>query len=200
VNLEELARTTSTLDESSFKKKYPSPALVFLGSSVVAAEGLNVDTPSNGHKVARFSKTNSMKVTDAFPAFDPNAQTRESREATVAKETFGAAAVIFLAKTDRNPFASMITVGRATNNDVCLPLQTVSKLHAYFTKLPTGWRIYDQRATNGTLVDEVRLAPGDSLPVTDGTRIALGPDAKARFYAPEGLFGFLKMYRAGIVA
>ena len=56
-----------------------------------------------------------------------------------------------------------------------------------------------QRATNGTYLDEQRLSPGGSMSVTDGSRISLGPDVKARFYSPEGLYGFLQMYRSGVV-
>jgi len=199
VNLEELARTTAKLDEPSFIKAHPAPALVFIGSAAIPAEGLNVDTPSDGVNVKAFSRTSTMKVTDAFPVFDPKILEGPTGPAAAAKNAHGSAQVVFLTKTARNPFASMITVGRATNNDVCLELPTVSKLHAYFTQVQGTWKIFDQKATNGTFVDEVRLPPGGSTPATDGTRIGIGPDARARFYRPEGLFGFLQMYRAGIV-
>jgi len=94
----------------------------------------------------------------------------------------------------------MITVGRARNNDICLPLGSVSKVHAYFGKKPGTelWKLTDQNATNGTLLDEKRIPTGGSAELHDGARIAFGPDAVARYYTPQGLFGYLALCRAGL--
>src|SRR5688572_32843577 len=42
--------------------------------------------------------------------------------------------IVWLEKTRRNPFANLITVGRAPNNDIRYPLESLSKLHATLMK------------------------------------------------------------------
>ena len=122
-----------------------------------------------------------------------------SLDNTPTREVRASSLVVFLVKSGRNPFESMITVGRATNNDHCLPLTTVSKVHAYFCASPGGaWRLHDQKATNGTFVDKQRLELGGSAALQDGSRIGFGPDARARFFTPSGLFGFLALFRSGL--
>lgn len=205
MKLEELARESAGVDEVSFLKRYANPSLVFLASLGSSADEVGkVDTPSGAIKLpgkdASFSRTSAMKATDSFPVFtdalrDMAVQAGENP----GKELVGASLVVFLVKSKRNPFESMITIGRASNNDHCLPLPTISKVHAYFSKTPTGvWRLTDQRATNGTWVDSQRLEPGATANLADGTRIGFGPDARARFYSPLGLFGFLALYRSGV--
>lgn len=58
-----------------------------------------------------------------------------------------------------NPFKTMITVGRAPNNDVILPYEEVSKFHAFFLESPAGLMLADAQSTNGTFVNGVRLEP-----------------------------------------
>ncbi|MEZ0229463.1 MAG: FHA domain-containing protein [Planctomycetota bacterium] len=206
MKLEDLARESKGLDETAFVRRFPNPALVFIASSNSAVDDASkVDTPSGGIKIpgheASFSRTNVMKATDSFPVF-----TDAVRDMAVqggienpGRELLGTSPVVFLAKSGRNPFESMITIGRATNNDHCLPLPTISKVHAYFSKTPTGvWRLTDQKATNGTWVDGQRLDPGSTANLGEGARLSFGPDARARFFTAAGLFGFLTLYRSGV--
>jgi hypothetical protein len=74
--------------------------------------------------------------------------------------------VHLLKKTPRNPFAGMITIGRAANNDVVVNHSSVSKFHAYVRVLGTdSLVIFDVGSTNGTRVDD--------RPVTvDGAKLA----------------------------
>jgi hypothetical protein len=62
-----------------------------------------------------------------------------------------------LRKRPKNPFAHMVTVGRAENNDIVLPFGTVSKFHGYFLLESEGWSFVDAGSTNGTRVDVLRL-------------------------------------------
>ena len=90
-----------------------------------------------------------------------------------------------------DPSADVITVGRATNMDVCLPLPSVSKFHACFTGSRHGWKITDESATNGTFVDDTRLARGGSTWLREGSRVAFGPGARGRFFTAKGLYVLL---------
>lgn len=57
-----------------------------------------------------------------------------------------------LKKAAANAFAMMITVGRAANNDIVLPYDSISKFHAYFSSTPQGWVLTDAKSTNGTYI------------------------------------------------
>lgn len=70
-------------------------------------------------------------------------------------------------------FPGMITVGRAPNNDVVLPVPTVSTFHAWFAQDPQGrWTLHEGRATHGTWLGDRPL---------QGQPAALGEDALLRF-------------------
>jgi hypothetical protein len=169
------------LDLARFKAAHPEPALLFPANfaSAVALGESRVDTPTQGLRLRDEQTTTSFAVRDGKKRSQPKLE-----KATPI--------VLFLTKSARNPFGNMITIGRAANNDVCLPLSSVSKLHAYFTQLPSGWALCDGNATNGTFVAEKRLAPGTSAPLACGAVVGFGPETIATFYLPDGLFTFLR--------
>lgn len=64
------------------------------------------------------------------------------------------------------------TIGRSRENNIVLPLTTVSRLHAVLTRGPEGYVITDQNSTNGLLyqgakVTERLLADGDVIRIGD---------------------------------
>jgi hypothetical protein len=68
-----------------------------------------------------------------------------------------------------------VTVGRATNNDIVLWHDSVSKMHAFFRNdEDRGWVLEDAGSTNGTLADGVVLAPGQALVIKSGSSIVFG--------------------------
>ncbi len=81
-----------------------------------------------------------------------------------------------VAKSGSNPWSDRILVGRASNNDIVLRNDRISKLHAYFQCGPRGvWRVHDARSANGTRVDGVAVPPGDEgLEVHAGQVVAFG--------------------------
>ena len=159
----ELARAFARKDEAAFVAAHSAPALL-------------LPEPRPG-KAQRTAATQTL--------------TGEDDSGVARRLDPVAAQVAFLAKSDRNPFAMMITVGRATNNDVILPDRTVSKFHASFRSSPTGWIITDQRSANGTFVDGKRLDAGQSLLLTDEASIRFGKTFTTRFLTPRALFKLL---------
>jgi hypothetical protein len=110
-------------------------------------------------------------------------------------ESEGNLFICTLVKRDPNKFASMITVGRAANNDVRVNLPTLSKFHAYFTHIPRDglWFITDANSSNGTWVDGERLrADRGRAKLANGSAIRFGPDVLVRFFESANLFDFLK--------
>ena len=195
MDVDEIARAAGQLDEASFAKRFPDAALVFL------ADFAKLDRQKVETARRRVEDLEIGGTTEARPVLAAEKPTAKATAASVSPgyDVLGKSPVVFLQKSGRNPFASMITVGRAPNNDVPLQLPTITKFHAYFMRSSEGqWMLHDQTSTNGTFVDERRLAAGTSSPVRDGTRIGFGPDVHARFYTPSGLYGFLSLYRAGV--
>jgi pSer/pThr/pTyr-binding forkhead associated (FHA) protein len=104
---------------------------------------------------------------------------------------------VFVLAKGRNGLRG-VTVGRDPENDVCLPFQTVSKVHASFERSKGTWVVTDLGSTNGTFLNGDRIAPGNPVAVLDGMRIAFGgPEVQVRFYLPEGFYGFLMLHAAG---
>lgn len=92
-----------------------------------------------------------------------------------------------LRKTDRNYFKAMIIVGRSPQADICLPMPTVSKIHAFFTPAATGWTVSHHGSTNGLVVNGYSVPGGESMPLKDGDFLGLGPSVNAWFYSSAGL-------------
>jgi hypothetical protein len=97
-----------------------------------------------------------------------------------------------LEKSDRNVFAVMVTVGRASNNDIVLGASSVSKFHGYFTKIGLSWRYHDAGSTNGSKVAGRTLPSRGMAEVGDGCEIAFGPEVRGLFKTPDGLVAALR--------
>jgi hypothetical protein len=193
VILSEVSREASELDEKTFCARFPEPALVFL-ALLRSFDGISSElyTP-NDPKFEAYMRTSQLKATVVFRA-QALLQGTWPRDEEGAKNEFKFLAISpvhFLKKTQLNPFPNMITVGRAENNDVCLPLPSISKMHAYFMGSQT-WRVFDQRSTNGTFMDSTPLAKGESAVVNDGCLLGFGADALAKFFLPKSLYAFVR--------
>lgn len=90
-------------------------------------------------------------------------------------------------------FPSMITVGRAKNNDVIVSDALVSKFHAFFRQLDDGgWALGDAGSANGTKVGDVELVPkGQPERVRDGDKVTFGVSA-FRFVDAANLWAALR--------
>ena len=113
-------------------------------------------------------------------------------------KTEGAAAnvgpVVLPVRKIQPTFPSMITVGRARNNDVVVPDALVSKFHAFFRRLDDGeWALADAGSANGTKVGEAELTPkGQPEKVRSGDRIIFGGVTAFRFLDAGGLWAALR--------
>lgn len=91
-----------------------------------------------------------------------------------------------------NVFAMMVTVGRATNNDIVLTHPRVSKLQAYFTQRAGTWHVWDPVSSNGTLVDGCAVPRNASLPLHPSSVIEFKGAAEALFLSPPELLRLLR--------
>jgi pSer/pThr/pTyr-binding forkhead associated (FHA) protein len=89
-------------------------------------------------------------------------------------------------------FSSIITVGRAGNNDIVVPDALVSKFHAVFRVSDGQWGLADLGSANGTRVGDTALTPkGPPHPLRTGDEIAFG-DQTFRFLDAASLWSWLR--------
>jgi hypothetical protein len=93
----------------------------------------------------------------------------------------------------QSAFPSMVTVGRAKNNDIVVPDALVSKFHAFFRQLDDGaWAVADAGSANGTKINDV-LLPTKGAPerLHPGDRLSFGASV-FRFLDAAGLWSTLR--------
>ena len=73
-----------------------------------------------------------------------------------------------------NPFANMITIGRAANNDIVLAEGSVSKFHAFLRTTEGGLLLVDADSSNGTYVNGTRLDPQRARRLNPGDTLRFG--------------------------
>lgn len=70
--------------------------------------------------------------------------------------------------------AGVVRLGRATDNDIIIPNQRVSRYHAQLRWVESSWLVYDLDSTNGTWVDEHRVFPSQPRALVRGAAVRLG--------------------------
>jgi hypothetical protein len=176
MRFKDLLRRAGT--EEDFLRRYPHPALLLEPFSESSTSSM-IDTP------------------------DPDAQTPSEATWLDLKDVLAPppelvhpkATAVWLVKSNRNPFAGMITIGRARNNDVILQHPAISKMHAILHQQGRDWLIEDRSSTNGTFLNESKLASNERFQVTDGVRLRLGTAIVARFFEPSSLWNFCNLLR-----
>jgi hypothetical protein len=86
------------------------------------------------------------------------------------------------------PPLGVVRVGRATDNEVAIDNQCVSRYHAQLRWVQSNWLVYDLDSTNGSFVDDQRVTPAQPRMLGPGARLRLGDhkldvvglDARAR--------------------
>ncbi|MCO5171962.1 MAG: FHA domain-containing protein [Planctomycetes bacterium] len=91
-----------------------------------------------------------------------------------------------------NPFRNMVTIGRASNNDIELKASEVSKFHGYLTTDATGAVCYaDAGSTNGSSVNGVPIPAKSTQRLAPGDELSLG-GILVTFHDPHSFYGFLR--------
>jgi pSer/pThr/pTyr-binding forkhead associated (FHA) protein len=72
------------------------------------------------------------------------------------------------------PTMGVVRVGRATDNEIAIDNQRVSRYHAQLRWVESSWLVYDLDSTNGTFVDGERLSPSKPRVVGPKSQLRLG--------------------------
>ena len=92
-----------------------------------------------------------------------------------------------------NAFTTMVTIGRAQNNDIELKAPGISKFHAYVRMESDGAHLLtDAGSSYGTTVNETRLVPRSDKPTLEAKdEVVLGESVRLRYLPPADFYEFL---------
>jgi hypothetical protein len=196
--LESLVVLAKQLDRSEFAQRYSGPYLIrqrtveeIRGranpvSGLTAAALPIIRTPLG----ELFDPAEVTQRGVATPVFRPI-----SVENPIFPEHFEAYRV---EKSDRNVFADGVTIGRTQNNDVVVPLASVSKFHAWLTQKDGAFYAHDARSRFGTFIG-AEAVPSDSdegALLASGAVLRLG-EVPLTFYDAERFHQFIGEKLAG---
>jgi pSer/pThr/pTyr-binding forkhead associated (FHA) protein len=82
--------------------------------------------------------------------------------------------VVSVKKNPENPFPDRLTIGRATNCDVVIRFAFISKVHAHLFVQGDKLTLRDNKASNGTFHNHVKLDAGGARSIKLGDRLGFG--------------------------
>jgi pSer/pThr/pTyr-binding forkhead associated (FHA) protein len=65
-------------------------------------------------------------------------------------------------------------VGRVSDNDICVPEYSISKLHCYLALVGSEVRLTDCGSTNGTTINGQVVQPKKPYPLQGGEKLVMG--------------------------
>jgi FHA domain len=149
------------LGAQAFLKAYPWPVLVVTGF----AGDLGDNTSKSGTMVATIS--------DAM--LQPTSL--DGRVFPVVK--------------GHNSAPGPVSIGRTSDNDLAIPEYTISTHHCLIALVAGEYRLTDMAATNGTLVDGVRLMPRKPCRLNGSETVCMGR-LNLLFHLPLGFADYLR--------
>ena len=94
----------------------------------------------------------------------------------------------FIAKRPGNPFTHLVSIGRSVSNDITVAVDSVSKVHGYFVLEGVAWSFTDHGSTNGSLLGDRKIEPGEKVLLFDGSVLQLGLEVMLEYLSPERLY------------
>jgi len=152
-----------SLSEEAYLKRFPVPALLLAIPYLAKSED------------SRISLADTVGGTG-------------SRRLNPGEESKQAANYIAWLFKKHEDGGSIVTLGRAANNDVFILAPTVSKVHATFMAFTRRWLISDRGALNGLWLNGRRLEKNETKDVEDGDLLRFGEVVEARFLLPQSLY------------
>jgi pSer/pThr/pTyr-binding forkhead associated (FHA) protein len=98
---------------------------------------------------------------------------------------------VFPVVKGRNSVPGPVSIGRTSDNDLAIPEYTISTRHCLLALVDGEYRLTDLGATNGTLVNEVALAPRKPCRLKGGETLRMGRFTLL-FHLPRGFGEFLR--------
>jgi hypothetical protein len=185
-------------NEAGFVREHPGP---FLLRSKTAEEMLStrdesglLQRPNSQDSGSRLTKApiliNEESISVQRPRISPTGELEAASEPPASTNQYACYAV---EKTNRNVFANGITVGRTANNDVVIPLVTISKFHAWFKREAGSYVLYDAINSQGTFVGSQKVSPNGEQGIFLFNRVEIRFGiTKLTFLDAAGLYGWFQ--------
>jgi hypothetical protein len=90
-----------------------------------------------------------------------------------------------------NVFGMMITVGRASNNDIVIESPSVSKFQGFFEHRGGEWLFQDAESRNGTTIGSLKLTPRVPAPIANDSMLGFA-HVRCRFLLPDRMHALLE--------
>jgi len=136
----------------------------------------------------------SVLIVTAVGGFLAGNSTRSGTMTVVSTEEVQATALagrVFLVAKGKNSRPGPVTIGRTADNDLVIPEYSISTRHCILALVDGEYRLTDLGGVNGTLVNEVRLAPLKPCVVRGGDTLRLGRFT-LMFHLARGFGEFLR--------
>jgi hypothetical protein len=187
--IEEYRRAARALGVEGFVAKYAFPFLYYVGAN----GGRTAPAAHDPTAAGAVGGPSSASSASSEPAQPPRSASRKTPADGIIPPV-GTRRVLPIRKRTVNVYASLVTLGRAPNNDLVLEgFETVSKFHAFFSHRDEAvetdhWSIGDGASTNGTFLNNAPL-PRDRSPhaLRSNDEVRFGPDASFLFLHPRDL-------------
>jgi predicted component of type VI protein secretion system len=98
---------------------------------------------------------------------------------------------VFPVVKGRNSAPGPVSIGRTSDNDLAIPEYTISTHQCLLALVDGEYRLTDMGATNGTLVDGVRLLPRKPCRLKGGETVCMGR-LKLLFHLSAGFAEYLR--------
>jgi hypothetical protein len=170
--LEEFQRTHGAEDKRRFTALFPHPFLL-----------VDLSFPRSG-------------MSD-FATFPGSPEAEKSTEFQASTAGSSSLFVMPVAKSSRNTFHAMVTVGRASNNDLVIPHGSVSKFHAFFRPDPCAERytIVDAGSSFGTMVNGKEADKGKGSVVESGDTVQFAMLVRATFFSAPDFHDYMHLVK-----
>ena len=148
-------------------------------------------------KASDASDTSTMRfsLSEVYDVLDGDTQTTESFT-TTASAISRAVYIITKNPHSSEPRRDLITIGRASTNDVTIADYVISKQHAAIQCIAGRFFIMDLGSTNGVRVDGVRIPKGEKVQLLPGVDVSFGRYCFV-FTKPRDLFNKIRKEVAG---
>jgi pSer/pThr/pTyr-binding forkhead associated (FHA) protein len=91
----------------------------------------------------------------------------------------------------KNSIPGPVSIGRTSDNDLAIPEYTISTRHCILAVVDGQYRLTDLGATNGTMVNDVKLAPRKPHVLSGGDTLRMGRFTLL-FHLPRGFGEYLR--------
>jgi len=89
----------------------------------------------------------------------------------------------------------IINIGRTNNNDIVIPVHSISKLHALVMLYGDNeFSLVDGESKNGTFVNGKQIQPNEKTLLESGNLVKFGKVIEFEFYFPDDLFERLPVF------